>query len=188
MTTRKRKTQRRGREVMADVASQLAALREMTVGQLRDRHREVFGEPTRSRNKDYLIKKIAWRIQELAEGGLSDGTLAKIDELAADVPIRWRRAPASGRRATVTADIATDETEIERDPRLPPPGTVLTRTYKGVDHQATVLEDGFEYLGERHASLSLLARTITGTNWNGYLFWGLKRRTRRKPQTAAVTS
>jgi len=186
MTTQRRKKQRQGREAMAGVAAQLAALREMTVGQLRDRHREVFGEPTRSRNKDYLIKKLAWRIQELAEGGLSDRALAKIDELAADVPIRWRRAPAP--RTMPSPDTASEEPVIERDPRLPPPGTVLTRTYKGVDHQVTVLTEGFEYQGECHASLSQIARTITGTNWNGYLFWGLKRRTKRKPQTATVTS
>lgn len=186
MTTPKRKNQRQGREAMAGVAAQLAALREMTVGQLRDRHREVFGEPTRSRNKDYLIKKLAWRIQELAEGGLSDRALAKIDELAADVPVRWRRAPAP--KTTASPDAVPEEPVIERDPRLPLPGTVLTRAYKGVDHQVTVLTEGFEYQGERHTSLSQIARTITGTNWNGYLFWGLKRRTKRKPQAAAVTS
>ena len=73
-------------------------------------------------------------------------------------------------------------------PRLPPPGAVLTRTFKGADHQVTVLDEGFEYRGQRHTSLSQLAREITGTNWNGFLFWGLERRTKRKPQTAAVMS
>jgi hypothetical protein len=186
MTTQRRTKQRQGREAMAGVAAQLAALREMTVGGLREAHREVFGEPTRSRNKDYLIKKIAWRIQEMAEGGLSDRALAKIDELAADVPIRWRRAPAP--KSMASADTASDDLLIERDPRLPPPGTILTRTYQGVDHKVTVLAEGVEYQGERYASLSQIARAITGTNWNGYLFWGLKRRTKCKPQAAAVTS
>ena len=186
MTTRKRKAERRGREAVADIAGELIALRDMTVAQLRERYREVFGEPTRSRNKDYLYKKVAWRIQELTEGGLSDATLAKIDELGADVPMRWRRKSSGDKIATATPvhDAIPADT---RDPRLPPPGTVLTRAYKGVEHQVTVLDDGFAYQGERHASLSQLARVITGTNWNGFLFWGLKRRTRRKAQAAAVT-
>ena len=80
MTTQKQVAERRKREVVADIAGQLAALRQMTVGELRERHLEVFGEPSRSRNKDYLYKKVAWRIQEMAEGGLSERALAKIDE------------------------------------------------------------------------------------------------------------
>ena len=55
---------------------------------------------------------------------------------------------------------------------------MITRIYKHVEHKLTVLDDGFEYRGERHASLSKLAREITGTNWNGFYFWGLQRRSR----------
>ena len=188
MTTRKPKIDKRKRAAVADVAGQLAALGNMTVGELRERYREVFGEPTRSRNKDYLHKKVAWRIQELAEGGLSDVALARIDALAADAPVRWRRPRAASPKPVMVASVAAENAPVDRDPRLPPPGTVLTRAFKGVEHKVTVLDEGFEYRGERHNSLSQIARDITGTNWNGFLFWGLKRRTKRKPQPATVAS
>ena len=168
------------RRTIADIPQQLAALRGMTVSQLRERYREVYGEPTRSRNKDYLRKKVAWRIQELAEGGLSDRARARIDELSAHVPVRWR---SSGNRAVPTAPTTAGAQDAVapgmRDPRLPEPGTVITREHGGVEHRVTVLEHGFEYGGERFASLSKVARAITRTNWNGYLFFSLQRRTRK---------
>ena len=178
MATRKRKNTSSHREGVANITERLAALRSMTVAQLRERYLEVFDEPTRSRNKDWLFKKIAWRIQELAEGGLSEQALASIDELAEDVPVRWRQPRRQADAPTTEADDTDAEAQEPRDPRLPPAGTVLTRAYKGVEHKLTVLDDGFEYRGERHASLSKLARDITGTNWNGFLFWGLQRRSR----------
>lgn len=164
----------KARGAVADIARQLAALQEMTTGQLGERYREVFGEPTRSRNKAYLKKRIAWRIQELAEGGLSDHARARIDELAANAPIRWRAS--SSRKAAPTSPDADDE---ERDPRLPPAGTELTRRYKGDDYRVTVLQDGFDYQGRRYRSLSKIAREITGTNWNGFLFFRLQSRARK---------
>jgi len=176
MTIPKLDVERRTREAAADIAIQLAELRELTVGGLCVRYREVFGEPTRSRNKDYLFKKIAWRIQELAEGGLSESALAKIDELGGDMPVRVR--PVRDPNAFGLRDIGNRADN--RDPRLPPSGTMLTRMYKGHAYKVTVLEDGFEYLGEKHNSLSIIAGLITGTNWNGYLFWGLKNRRRQK--------
>jgi hypothetical protein len=76
--------------------------------------------------------------------------------------------------------VCGSETTVERDPRLPEPGTVITREHGGVEHRVTVLEDGFEYRGERFPSLSKVARAITGTNWNGYLFFRLQRRGRTR--------
>jgi hypothetical protein len=175
MTIQHPTIERRTREAAADIARQLTELRAMTVGGLCVRYRDVFGVPTRSRNKDYLFKKIAWRIQELAEGGLSNRALAKIDELGGDMPVRVRPI----RDPHFFDDITGDG----RDSRLPPTGTVLTRMYKGQAHQVTVLDDGFEYLGEKHKSLSIIAGLITGTNWNGYLFFGLKNRRRQKMTT-----
>jgi hypothetical protein len=150
----------------------------MAVGQLRERYREVYGEPTRSRNKDFLRKKVGWRIQELAEGGLSDRARARIEELSAHVPVRWAvdRNGAAETQATAEAPVAV--APEMRDPRLPEPGTVLTREFDGVAHRVTVLEDGFEHGGQRFASLSKVARAISGTNWNGYLFFSLQRRVR----------
>ena len=95
MARRKSDAAARARRAVADIPEQLAALRSLTVAQLRERYREVFGEPTRSRNKDWLRKKVAWRIQELAEGGLSDRALARIDKLADGAPTR-RRSSGNG--------------------------------------------------------------------------------------------
>ena len=167
MPTRKKAAATKGRRAAAEVTRQLAALPDMTVGQLQDEYREAFGEPSRSRNKVYLRKKVAWRIQELAEGELSARARSLIEELSADAPARWR----PGRKRAAAAPLSAGA----RDPRLPPLGTELTRSYEGDDHRVTVLEGGFEYEGERYRSLSRIARVITGTNWNGFLFFGLQR-------------
>ena len=66
-----------------------------------------------------------------------------------------------------------------RDSRLPAAGTMLTRTYKGAEHEVRVLKEGFEYRGDRYPSLSKIAREITGTNWNGFAFFGLQNRGRQ---------
>ena len=188
MPTGRKSDPARARKAFAKITDQLTELQTLTVAQLRLRYEEIFGEPTRSRNKDYLRKKIAYRIQELAEGGLSARALAKIEELAPDAPVRWR---ASGKR-TVTSDSdapaapPAEEEAVTRDPRLPPPGTVLTRAHGGVDHQVVVLEEGFEYQGQRFPTLSKIAKEITGTNWNGFLFFKLQRRTRGKAKGGAA--
>lgn len=164
----------RARQDVADTAARLAGLRSLTVGQLRERYREVFGEPTRSRNKDYLRKKVAWQIQALAESGLSDRVRGQLAQLSPDVPVR-RRSSGNG-SATTAAASSPVEAQAARDPRLPEPGTVITRKHGGIEHKVTVLDNAFEYGGERFASLSKVARKIAGTNWNGFLFFGLKRR------------
>lgn len=148
-----------------DVARQLAALESMTTTQLAERFEALHGEPTRSRNKAYLKKKVAWRIQELAEGGLSERAQARIEEINALQDTH----PTEPRPA-----------KPERDPRLPAVGEVIVRRYKGTDHEVRVLADGFEFDGERYRSLSRIAREITGTTWNGYLFFGLTER--KKPR------
>ncbi len=154
---------------MAKVDSRLileiAALRQLTVGELRERYHELFGEETRCRNKDYLFKRIAYRLQELKHGGLSERARARAEALAEDTPLR-RRAPKDG---------SYDEVLVAatRDLRLPPTGTVLRRAHAGVEHEVTVLESGFEYRGKRYSNLSSIAREITGTRWNGYGFFSL---------------
>ena len=174
-----RKKLREDRAAAATVAEQLVALEKMTVGELAEKYREVFGVPTHSRNKVYLKKRIAWRVQEIAEGGLSPRALARIEELAPLAPVRWR-ATQPGAEAAVTA-VATPRLDPDRDPRLPPPGSVIVRVHKGIEHRITILDDGFEYQGAHHETLSQLAKVITGTPWNGYLFFGLKRRTTPAP-------
>lgn len=167
MSSTKRKKER-GKAKMRDVTEQLMELRTMTVGDLRHRYEELFGAPTRTRNKDWLVKKLSWRIQELAEGGLSKRAEAKIAELEADAPVRHNRRPGEG-----------EHDDADRDPRLPPVGTILTRKYKGKEYAVTILADGFEYDGETFGSLSAVALAITGTVWNGLLFFGLKKRSKK---------
>ena len=156
---------RADRETMASVRGALAGLTTMTVGELAERYREVFGTPSRSRNKGYLRKHIAWRLQERIEGGLSERALDRIRELAPQAPVRWRRP--SGKRDQTQASGAPEV----RDPRLPPVGSVLTRLHDGVEHKVWVRAGGFDYNGQRHRSLSKIARLITGKSWNGYLFF-----------------
>ena len=143
--------------------------------ELKARYREVYGEPSRSNNVDYLRKKIAWRIQEMAEGGLSERALARIDEIGRDAPIRVRPTPAV--KAAVAAMLADPHEPVSeakaRDPRLPAPGSMLRRAHGGVEHEVIVHEGDFEYRGQRYRSLSKIAREITGTAWNGLLFFGL---------------
>jgi hypothetical protein len=148
-------------------ATDLAALGHMTGAELAGKYLALFGQVARSRNKDFLRKRLAWRIQELAEGGLSERALARIEELG-PAAFAARRRPA---RARTFASPLPRSTNAARDPRLPPAGTVVRRLHGTTDHSVAILDDGFEYNGERYRSLSKIARVITGTPWNGYLFF-----------------
>ncbi len=155
-------SQRGERAAFADTRRELAALNAMTVGELAEKYREVFGVPTRSRNGGYLRRHIAWRIQELHEGGLSPRALERIGLLAPQAPARWHERLAKPK--------PPPEITV-RDPRLPPAGTVLTRMYDGAEHKVKVLDEGFEYRGKRYRSLSQVAKLITHTPWNGFTFF-----------------
>jgi hypothetical protein len=143
-------------------AAGLDRLRTLSMGELRDIWKRLFGEDSRSRNKDYLQRRIAYRLQEKEFGGLSDRAKKRLDELLADFEVYVRRPLPPLPNAPPP-----------RDPRLPPVGTVLVREFRGAEHQVTVLEGGFDYQGERFASLSEIARKITGTRWNGFGFFNL---------------
>lgn len=164
---------------MRDVPGQLAALETMSVGALAEKYRELYGEPTRSRNKDYLKKRLAWRIQELAEGGISQGALARIHQLGDQMPERWRmrqRQPEGAAQPASAEALQVVQAQEPRDPRVPPAGTVLRRVLDGKSYEVTVCVEGFEYAGRRYKSLSAIATEIAGTRWNGFLFFGLKKR------------
>lgn len=164
------------------IPTQIAALERMTVGQLQRRYTEVFGEAARSGNKQWLFRRIAWRIQALAEGDLSTRAIersrALARELARDADLRLRPPPAPP--PTLRAGAATTHLAVQRDERVPPPGTILTRLFKGREHRVSVLPNGFEHDGEVYRSLSAVAHAITGSHWNGLLFFGLT-----KPKEAA---
>jgi len=153
-----------------NIAKEVAALEQMTVGQLQQRYVEIFGEPVRSRHKQYLIRRIAWRLQANAEGGLSERALRRAEELAniADVRVTPPRA------ATGASTTASPAPAAATDRRLPPAGTALTRRYKGRTISVTILTDGFEYDGERYRSLSAVAKAITGSHMNGFRFFRIE--------------
>lgn len=145
---------------------EIVALRALSIDELRARFLEVFGEETKTRNKEFLFKRIAYRLQERKYGGLTRAARERAEELAKDTPLRRRMGAAA-------ADVQALAAARPRDPRVPAPGTVLRRTVGGVEHAVTVLDNAFEYQGERFANLSLVARKITGTRWNGFAFFGL---------------
>jgi Protein of unknown function (DUF2924) len=153
--------------------SEIDGIRRMTVAQLQQKHLEVFGDEARSKRKEALFKRIAWRLQTFAEGGLSERARRWAMELANDEDLRIRLPKdASGDSAlNQNGHLATASVGI--DARLPMPGTILSRDYKGRRISVEVRENGFAHDGKLHRSLSAVAQTVTGTKWNGFLFWGL---------------
>ena len=151
----------------ASIPAQIAKLQTLTVGELREEYQRLFGEPARSRNKTWLWRRIAWRIQELEYGGLSERAKRRLEELMPDAELALRVPPG---RLQEARDAAVRQT---RDQRLPRPGTVLLKTYKGQRIVVEVLHDGFSYEGRTYRSLSAVARAVTGTQWNGWAFFGL---------------
>ncbi len=146
---------------------------------LETKYRTLYGEPTRTRNKGYLRKRLAWRIQELAFGGLSPKALERINQLGDEVPERWRMragVPVPPTESPVVVTAPTPLALVPRDPRIPPVGSALRRAFGGRQHEVTVLADGFEYEGEQYRTLSAVALRITGTRWNGFLFFALTKR------------
>ncbi len=139
------------------------------------------GEACRSRNRSYLVKRLCWRVQELRHGGLSDRARARIDELCPDTFTRTRTPREALDAATVANQPkpADPVSGPKRDPRLPVPGSVLTRQYHGREIRVFTLDDGFEWNGQHFSSLSAVARAVTGSRWNGRLFWGLTERKRK---------
>ena len=158
-----------------EIAKELAALQRMGVSALREKYAEVFGEATTTGNRTWLVRRIAWRLQALAEGDLSERAKQRAAELARDADLRIlppREKPAVlplARGGTRTGTLAKEK----GDDRLPPPGTVLTRKYKGGSVQVKVLAQGFEYAGALYGSLSAVAKAVTGSHCNGFLFFGL---------------
>jgi len=158
-----------------NVGKEIAALKRMTVTELRKKHMEVFGEPTRSGHRDYLVKRIAWRIQANAEGDLSERARRRAEELANDADLRThapRQTPAG--QPSGPAKMAT--VKFKHDPRVPMPGSLIRRPrpYKGREVQVKVLPHGFEWEGEVYRTLSAVAKAVTGKHWNGYHFFDLK--------------
>src|SRR6267142_5920253 len=156
-----------------NLTHEVAALDRLGVADLRLRFAALFGEPTRAGNKTWLIKRLAWRLQALAEGALSERARRRAAELAQDADLRLTppRLGTTAARQVAAARPPTPPRPL--DPRLPPPGAVLTRLYKGRTLHVTILADGFECDGNVYASLSATAKAVTGSHCNGFLFFGL---------------
>ena len=125
-----------------------------------------------------MLKDVLQRLQANAEGGLSDRARRRAAEIADDSDLRTRaarelvstHAPANLRRGE------RERSQPQRDWRLPPPGALLTRRVVNRQIVVKVLEEGFEFETRRYRSLSAIAREVTGTRWNGLLFFGLAER------------
>lgn len=140
-----------------DVAQQLDALPRKSKAELKALWREMFGQPHPAyAHKDFLVRALAYRIQENAYGGLD---------------------PKVRRRLLLIAEKLESGKAVTAPLRIKP-GTRLVREWSGDTHVVTVLEEGFEYRSKRYSSLSEIARAITGTRWSGPAFFGLK-----SPQT-----
>jgi hypothetical protein len=155
-----------------DIAHELVLLKSMTVPELKIRYAEVFREQTKTTNKPWLIKRIAWRLQALSEGDLSERARQRALALANDADLR-RNPPKHPKPVTRTV---VTELPTTRDRRLPPVGSTITRIYKGKRLEVGVHVHGFEYLGQVYKSLSAVAKAISGTHCNGYHFFGLQRK------------
>ncbi len=153
-----------------DVRQAMTALERMTVPELQARYAQVFGEPSRGHHKQSLVRRILWRLQALAEGDLSERARRRAAALADDAQLRIY--PPKHTPPPVILPLS--------DHRLPAPGTVITRLYKGRLLQLTVLADGFAYDGEHFRSLSAVAKAITGSHLNGYHFFALLSNGRKK--------
>ncbi len=153
-----------------DTNATVLALGRLTVPELKQRYAEVFGEPTRTSHKRYLVKRIVWRMQALREGGLSERARRRAIELANDAEVRLSapKAPVAGPGTVITAAF-----DAGRPDAFPKPGSVLRREYKGNVIVVRVLPRGFEYEGEVYRSLTAIAQKVTGAHWNGVSFFGL---------------
>lgn len=155
-----------------NVGKEVAALKKMSVAELRAKYAEVFGEATRAANKEWLLKRIAWRMQALAEGDLSERAIRRAAELARDADIRLSPPKEPPAPAVVEPGPKT-RIAFKPEKRLPPPGAVLVRQYKGRRLEVAVLAKGFEFDGQVYKSLSAVAKAITGQHCNGFHFFRL---------------
>jgi hypothetical protein len=158
---------------MNDVAEDLEELGNMTTNELCMRYQQLFGQPVRTRHKAYLIRKLAWRIQALAEGDLSQRARRRAAELAHDADVRLM-PPRSTTMPTASGGQRVVTTGQPSDSRLPSPGTAIVRHYKGRTVRVIVHADGLEYEGERYKTLTAVAEKITGSHINGYRFFRLE--------------
>jgi transposase len=138
------------------IPARLAALKVASTTDLKQQWRDLFDTEPPPFNRRFLESRLAYRIQELAYGGLKPETIRRLEQLGEQLD---------------GGNVATRRTRTNLMPMV---GTRLIREYQGVEQVVTVLQDGFEWQGRPYQSLSSVARAITGTRWNGWTFFGLK--------------
>ncbi len=143
------------------VLARLAALKSTPTPELKEQWRTLFGKEPPPFNRRYIESRLAYRIQELTYGGLKPETVARLEALGEQL------------------DGGVVEVRKKRANDRPIAGTRLIRGWQGVENTVTVLHDGYEWQGRSYKSLSAAARAITGTRWNGLVFFGLKSQGRR---------
>jgi len=153
-----------------DLGERIAQLRRMTTAELQLKYRELFGMASHSNHKDYLFRRVAWRLQAVAEGGLSERARQYALEVAEGTDLRLC-APNKFVGTESVRRVARASRQL--DPRVPAPGTQLIKRYKDETITVTVLDDGYEHKQRVYKSLIAIAREVTGTQWNGYSFFGL---------------
>jgi Protein of unknown function (DUF2924) len=145
----------------SELSHGIAALTDLSAQQLRDEWRRLYRDKPPRMSRDLLVRAIAYRMQELAFGGISKATHRKLMALTKELA-------------------ATGSVVCDRDREIRP-GTRLVREWRGRTHKVVVTNDGFEYVGKTYASLSKIAQAITGAHWSGPRFFGLNRRDPTSP-------
>lgn len=159
------------------IQRQLDELDRMTTGDLVQRYEKMHGHKCRTRHRNYLIRKIAWRIQANAEGDLSERARRRAAELADDAEVR-ATPPKVVLCPPRPVEVRTETRSVKPggpDPRLPAAGSAIVREYKGRTLRVVVLPEGrgFEFDGERYRTLTAIAKKITGSHINGFRFFRL---------------
>ena len=152
-----------------DILSRILALKTASLPALQKEYSVLYdGKKAPSTNKTYLWQKIAYRVQELEYGGLPEEAKNKVKGLAKEYdPINNKALRPNG------INNNADKACISRDRRLPMPGTLITKNYKGTDIRVKILEKDFEYNGKIYRTLTAIAKEVTGSHWNGFLFFSL---------------
>ena len=164
---------RESHQLSTQIENEIAGLQHLQTKALKAQYRELFGEDSPSSNHAYLVRRIAWRLQAIALGDLSQRARARAAELACDADLRLRPTPQVCSQIDGT-DVNKQQTKLAVDPRIPPLGQTVTREYRGRTVRVQILAGGFEWEGRVYGSLSAVAWHATGTRWNGYAFFGLK--------------
>lgn len=160
----------------ASATTQISKLRKMDLAELQAEYERVFEKPSKSRNREWLFKVIAKKIQDNIEPESANKPVALPTLIAKfERKKKTRSRNVTKKTAAKRSDGKKTRTKAigERDPRLPKAGTILTREWHGKKYLVKVLDSGFEYGGKPYRSLSAVAKTISGQIVNGYLWFDL---------------